>query len=91
MPAYHRLDIAATWYDRPTKVIVDAVTGEEKQVKKRFRQNVNISVFNVYNRQNPFFLYVQSQGSLATDSFNISLQQVALFPILPSITWNFEF
>lgn len=91
MPAYHRLDIAATWFDRPTKKLTDKATGEVKEVKKRFRHNFNISVFNVYNRQNPFFLFVQSQGSLAADSFNISLQQVALFPILPSITWNFEF
>lgn len=91
MPAYHRLDVSATWFDKAFKTIIDPESGAEKKVKKRFRQNINISVFNIYNRQNPFFLYVQNQGSFTNDSFNISLQQVALFPILPSVTWNFEF
>lgn len=91
LPSFHRLDVSATWYDRPTKTITDAVTGEQKKIKKRFRHNVNISVYNVYNRQNPFFLFVQNNGSLAENNFNISLQQVSLFPILPSVTWNFKF
>jgi hypothetical protein len=93
MPDYHRLDFSATWYDKPTKTVVapNSETGETITVKKRFRSNVNFSVFNVYSRQNPFFLYVSNQGSLAENNFSLSLRQVSLFPILPSITWNFEF
>lgn len=93
MAPFHRLDLSVTWYDKPTKTVIDpySETGETVVVKKRFRNNVNFSIYNVYSRQNPFFLYVDNNGSLATNDFNISLQQVSLFPILPSITWNFEF
>ncbi len=93
MAPFHRLDLSVTWYDQPTKTVDDPLSeaGETKVVNKRFRNNVNFSIYNVYSRQNPFFLYVDNEGSLATNDFSISLQQVSLFPILPSITWNFEF
>lgn len=91
LPAYHRLDLSATWYDAPTKTVIDKETGETVQKKKRFRHNVNFSIYNVYSRQNPFFLFVQNEGSLDEGNFNLSVQQVSLFPILPSVTWNFEF
>lgn len=91
MPSYHRLDLSATWYDKPFKEFTDPVTGITTKVQKKWRHSINFSIYNVYNRQNPFFLYVENDGSLAENNFNISLQQVALFPILPSVTWNFEF
>ena len=91
MPPFHRLDLSMTWFDKPTKAILDATTGETKQVKKRFRQNVNISVYNVYNRQNPFFIYVTTEGSPNTGDLKLALRQVSLFPIIPSVTWNFNF
>lgn len=91
MPAFHRLDFSMTWFDKPTKPVLDAATAEIKQVKKRFRQNVNFSVYNVYNRQNPFFVYVTTEGSPNTGDLKLALRQVSLFPIIPSITWNFNF
>ncbi len=91
MAPYHRLDLSATWYDKPTKTVTDPETGEQKQVPKRFRQNVNISVYNVYSRANPYFLYIDNEGDLMQGDFRISIKQVSLFPILPSVTWNFEF
>lgn len=91
MAPYHRLDIAATWYDRPTKMKTDKVTGETIEIKKRFRSNVNFSVYNVYNRSNPYFLYMSNKGGLLTNDFKLSVKQVSLFPIIPSVTWNFEF
>lgn len=91
MAPYHRLDIAATWYDRPTKMKTDKVTGESIEIKKRFRSNVNFSVYNVYNRSNPYFLYMSNKGGLLTNDFKLSVKQVSLFPIIPSVTWNFEF
>lgn len=91
MAPYHRLDIAATWFDRPTKTKTDQVTGESITIKKRFRSNVNFSVYNVYNRSNPYFLYMSSKGDLLKDDFKISVKQVSLFPVIPSVTWNFEF
>ncbi|HRP53310.1 MAG TPA: TonB-dependent receptor, partial [Fluviicola sp.] len=91
MAPYHRLDFSATWYDNPTKLKVDKATGKTIEVKKKFRQNVAISVYNVYNRANPYFLYIDNDGSLTTNDFKIAVKQVSLFPILPSVTWNFEF
>jgi hypothetical protein len=91
MPDYHRLDLSATWYDSPTKEVVDRTTGELVTKKKRFRHNLNFSVYNVYSRQNPFFLFVENEGSLSQGTFSLNVQQVSLFPILPSVTWNFEF
>lgn len=91
MAPYHRLDLSATWYDKPTKTRVDKKTGEKIEVLKKFRQNVAFSVYNVYNRANPYFLYIDNNGSITSNDFKISVKQVSLFPILPSITWNFEF
>lgn len=91
MPAYHRLDISATLYSKAYKEVIDPATGEKVKKKKRFRSNWAFSVYNVYNRANPFFLYVDSDGDFLEGNFNISVKQVTLFPIIPSATWNFEF
>jgi hypothetical protein len=91
MAPYHRLDLSATWYDKPTKTRIDKKTGEKIEVVKKFRQNVAFSIYNVYNRANPYFLYIDNNGSITSNDFKISVKQVSLFPILPSITWNFEF
>lgn len=91
MAPYHRLDLSATWYDKPTKTRIDKKTGEKTEVVKKFRQNVAFSIYNVYNRANPYFLYIDNEGSITSNDFKISVKQVSLFPILPSVTWNFEF
>jgi hypothetical protein len=91
MAPYHRLDISATWYDKAFKIKIDELTGKEIQVKKRFRQNWAFSVYNVYNRANPFFLFVDQDGELLDGDFKLAVKQVSLFPIIPSVTWNFEF
>lgn len=91
MAPYHRLDISATWYGKEYKDKVDIETGEVIQVKKKLRTNVAISVYNVYNRANPYFLYVDNDGDFLAGDFEIKVKQVTLFPIIPSVTWNFEF
>jgi hypothetical protein len=91
MAPYHRLDLSATLYDKSYKVKQDELTGEPIKVKKRFRSNWSFSVYNVYNRANPFFMYVDSNGDFLNGDFKISVKQVSLFPIIPSVTWNFEF
>ena len=91
MAPYHRLDISATWYGKEYKEKQDPATGETIQVKKKLKTNVAISVYNVYNRANPYFLYIDNDGDFLAGDFEIKVKQVTLFPIIPSVTWNFEF
>ena len=91
MAPYHRLDISITFYDKAYKIRHDETTGEEIQVKRKFRSNCAFSIYNVYNRANPFFVYVDNDGNFLNGNFDIQVKQVTLFPIIPSLTWNFEF
>ncbi|MFZ6052617.1 TonB-dependent receptor [Halocola ammonii] len=86
MPPYHRLDLSATWYpsNRPN--------AKERSIGSRpFESSWTFSVFNVYNRQNPYFIYFGNEGDLSAGTLDITAYQVSLFPILPSVTWNFSF
>jgi hypothetical protein len=58
-----------------------------------------LSVYNVTNRRNAFFLYIEPQypdnvdpetNPLAIPT-GVKAKQVSLFPILGSLTWNFKF
>jgi hypothetical protein len=76
MKPYHRLDISATLQGKKTE---------------RFESNWNFSVFNVYNRHNPYFLYFDNEGDAKKGTLKIKAKQVSLFPVLPSVTYNFKF
>lgn len=91
MAPYHRLDLSVTWYDKEYKERYDPAKNENISVKKRFRSNWVLSIYNVYSRANPYFLYVDNEGTFKGGDFQVKVKQVSLFPILPSITWNFEF
>ncbi|HLP10694.1 MAG TPA: TonB-dependent receptor [Flavobacteriales bacterium] len=72
MAAYHRADIGAQF----TK-------------KKKNRERIfEVSVYNFYNRKNPFYYYV---GYSDTDQNKRVLKQVSLFPIIPSVSWTVKF
>lgn len=61
---------------------------------RKFQHDLTLSVYNVLDRRNPFFIYldVETQEFNQVDIPNkIVAKQVSLFPILPSITWNFKF
>lgn len=70
MAAYHRLDAGIQFH---------------KQLK-RSEQTFELSVYNLYNRKNPFFYYIGYD-----DQGNRRLRQVSLFPIIPSVSWNWKF
>jgi hypothetical protein len=76
MADYHRLDIGVTW------------TGKQR---KRFQSSWSLSVYNIYSRANPYFIYFDNEGDWDQGTLEIKAKQVSLFPILPSITWNFKF
>ena len=77
--AYHRLDLSAVL--TPQK---------QKRKNKRWESSWAFSIYNVYSRQNPYFLYVDTQGDLE-EGVDATVNQVSIFPILPSITYNFKF
>ncbi len=77
MDPYHRMDVALTLKNKP---------------QKKFSSSWTLSVYNVYNRKNPYFIYFETEGLLGgTENVEIKAQQVSLFPIIPSISWNFNF
>jgi len=41
---------------------------------------------------NPYYIYFETTGTILPD-FNLQTvaKQVSLFPIIPSVTWNFKF
>lgn len=75
---YHRIDISAT------------LTPEHKKNKKIQGYWV-FSIYNIYSRKNPYFIYFDQTGSPYNGSLKVEALQVSLFPILPAITWNFKF
>jgi hypothetical protein len=74
---------------KATRTKYDALTNTEIIEKKKFISSWNFSVYNLYNRMNPYFIYFGAEQ--VNGGFQITARQVSLFPILPSITWNFEF
>jgi hypothetical protein len=76
MPAYHRGDVSATY---------------TRKKNKKFESSWNFSIYNVYNRYNPYYIYFPTTGSASDYHIETQARQVSLFPILPSITWNFKF
>ncbi|OGX88956.1 TonB-dependent receptor [Hymenobacter coccineus] len=77
MAAYHRFDLDLS-----------------KTKKKRWGEIVNsLSIYNVYSRNNPYYLYFQAayfnnDGTVARPP---SYRQVSLFPIIPSVSKAFKF
>ncbi|HEX6192304.1 MAG TPA: TonB-dependent receptor [Chitinophagaceae bacterium] len=78
MKAYHRLDLSATYTPTPKK-------------KRKLESSWVFSIYNVYSRLNPYFIYFDQEGSPYNGTLEVKAQQVSLFPILPAITWNFKF
>ncbi len=56
---------------------------------KKFQSSWNFSIFNVYNRYNPYIIYFES--TYEKNSITIQAKQISLFPLLPSVTYNFNF
>ncbi|OKL41834.1 TonB-dependent receptor plug domain-containing protein [Pontibacter flavimaris] len=76
MPAYHRLDLSLT----------------HTRKKKWGERSWNISVYNAYNRKNPYFMHLSQPGASSSEgSGSRHLYQVSLFPVLPSVSYGFKF
>jgi hypothetical protein len=74
--AYHRMDVSATLH---------------VQKQKRYKSEWVFSIYNVYSRLNPYFIYFNVSGNSADGNIGIQAKQVSLFGIIPSVTYNFKF
>lgn len=74
MPSYHRLDLGINFHK-----------------KKKYGERIwSINIYNVYNRQNPF--YVEFENSVDSQGNPITrLKQYSLFPIIPSFSYSYKF
>ncbi len=84
LPPYHRLDLGMVISFFP----------------KWGENNLTISVYNAYDRRNPYILYLEptledvkdTGGNVVGQALTgVAAKQVSLFPVLPSLTWNFSF
>ncbi|MCK5169858.1 MAG: hypothetical protein KAQ75_08260, partial [Bacteroidales bacterium] len=75
MPDYHRMDLSIT------------LKSKEKP-NKRLRSELNVSIYNIYNRHNAWMIYF---GPDEDDPTVTKAEKVYVFPIIPSLTWNFYF
>jgi hypothetical protein len=87
LPPYHRVDFGFIYTIIP-----------KKKRKIDFYSDISVSVYNAYNRMNPFFVYLETTGAIGgsntggnNNSVTFKLKQASLFPILPAVTWNFKF
>ncbi len=72
---YHRLNLSFT-YKRPSKFFGHPYDAE-----------IVFSFYNLYSRQNPYFIYFQVDPKTSRPQ----AKQVSLLPILPSVNYNFKF
>lgn len=75
MRAFHKLDFSIDF----------------RKEKKWITRVWSIGVYNAYNRRNPFFLNINERFDNETGKSTKELTEVALFPVIPSITYKFEF
>ena len=72
MPDYHRLDVSLS----------------HTKHWKRLDTTINLSIYNVYNRFNPYLVYWDEDVS---DEGRRKVKQVALFSVIPSLSLRFDF
>jgi len=77
MPPTHRLDFGLVW--------------KLKTKNPNNQRDLTFSVYNVYSRRNPFFVYYDQKKNKDGQIIEFVPKLLALFPILPAITYNFKF
>lgn len=87
LPHYHRLDFSAVY----TPSNQSAGETAQGSGRRRYKGEWVFAIYNVYSRLNPFFIYLDNEGSLQQGTLQIQAKKVSLFPIIPSVTWNFKF
>ena len=84
LPAYHRLDLGVNLHKQ----------------KKHGLRTWSFSVYNAYNRLNPFFVYWSTRWIEEPDPANPGmmryyskpeLRKISVFPIIPSVSYSYKF
>ena len=88
MPEYHRLDFGVTLEGKKFNIITNIETGQKQKVKKKFLSSWNLSVYNMYARENAYMINFEQDPD---DPDKTQAVQLSLFKIIPSITYNFKF
>ena len=71
MPSFHRLDLSIEFHKK----------------KRRYERTWVLGVYNVYNRQNPFYIFPGNEQDTGLPIF----QQLSILPVLPSLSYEFKF
>lgn len=74
MPAYHRMDLG--------------ITLDNKKKHERFESSWNLSVYNLYSRENAYSITFRENED---NPGQMEAVRTTLFKIVPSITYNFNF
>ena len=77
LPAYHRMDIGVNFH---------------KQLKHGYR-TISISIYNLYNHKNPFFVYESNnyRYQYGNTRYGSALVQMSIFPFMPSFSYDYKF
>jgi hypothetical protein len=75
LPDYHRLDFSISYKTK-------------KKPGKKWESDWVLSVYNVYNRKNPYSITFREKKD---DPTQTEALMTYIFPILPAITYNFKF
>lgn len=72
---YHRLDLSV-----------------QLLKKKRWgERSWEFGLYNAYSRKNPFYYYLKTRNDFVEKGQRTELVKKSLFPVIPSITYNFKF
>jgi hypothetical protein len=81
MRAYHKLDVGINF----------------KKTVKRGERTWSINIYNLYNRQNPYYYFLETtyqfdqKGMVIPGSGKTVLKQQSYFPIIPSFSYSLKF
>lgn len=75
MPDFHRMDVSY-------------ILKSKEKPGRKWSWDWNFSVYNVYNKHNPYTITFKEDDDKPGETY---AQQTYIFPIMPSITWNFKF
>ncbi len=75
LPAYHRLDLSLVY---------------KSKIRKNWNSSWTFGVYNVYNRKNPSFINYDTDIDAEAGKSKITASKITIFPIIPSISYNFS-